>query len=308
MIKCRDLVPGKDNCLYYIKGGLCMKDTRFRCEEYVRQNEVVLSYSGINSFMKCPRKYYWGSYMGLRVKMERMSDAVKIGSSFDECMTKGVDVLPADRQNVPADVGEAKVCAMVDASRSLVSNDVWRGQGQREIIWEEEGYPRMLCKVDISRGDEFCEIKCSGRPDYYSNPYYIHDQLATYFMADKRYEKCTMLIIRVPGLRLSKNENIMEFYGRCLDDMIARPVYYFNGYDAGSRSFGTVYYRSEFDIDSIKARAKKVGQHIKEAVDEDYWYQDRTQCMLPGQCDYLSVCNTGGISMDIYEYREKVKI
>ncbi len=305
-MSCKDLVvkPDENKCMYYITGGMCSKADRFRCEEYIAQKEPVLSYSGINSFMKCPRKYYWSSVRGLKTREDKLGDALKIGLTVDQFITTGKMC-----SKMSGSVAEAKILAMIDAYAALFDRDyIWKNYtGQREVTWEEDGYPKILCKIDMAQEDHFIELKCSGRPDFYANPYYIHDQLATYFLAEPKFQSCKMWVIRTPLLRLGKTETHDEFEQRCFDDMIARPGHYFNAYcsDTDPHTFGVTYYRSEFDLESIKKRAKKISRHIVEAVKEDYWYQDRTQCMLPGKCDYMSVCDTGGISEDLYEWRKK---
>ncbi len=307
MSTCKDLVFKTDTkqCMYYLNGGMCSKDGRFRCEEYIKQKEPVLSYSGVNSFMKCPRKYYWSSMRGLKVKEHLMGDPLKIGLTVDGYITGGMSP-----SNLSDSVAMAKINAMCDACAILIDplNNIWpHYSGQRELLWQEDDYPSVLCKIDLEKkdGTGFVELKCSSRPDFYTNPFYIHDQCGTYFLANPKYQTCEVWVIRVPALRLGKNEDIEGFKERCYNDMVAKPEWYFNEYDGANKTFGSTFYRNEFELDEIKKRIKHMGERIVRAVKEDYWYQDRQQCMLPGKCDYMSVCDTGGVSEDLYEWRKK---
>ncbi len=76
-------------CRYYIKTGLCSRADMFRCIEYIARFEPVLSYSGVNHFMKCPRLYYLADIKGIQLKEQYQSDALKIGKYVDNAITGG---------------------------------------------------------------------------------------------------------------------------------------------------------------------------------------------------------------------------
>ncbi len=120
-------------------------------------------------------------------------------------------------------------------------NIVWEREkykGQHEFYWQEDGYPQVHGFIDLSAQDHFVELKCTSKPDYYTNPYWIHDQLGTYFLSNPNYEYCTIWAIRTPALKQTgnfKDEGLEDYKDRCIRDMIKRPSYYFTGYNRTPR-------------------------------------------------------------------------
>lgn len=290
-------------CFHYIKPGLCSKSTIFRCEEYIKHNEPTLSYSGVNSFMLCPRKYYLGYIKGIRVKEKFKSDASKISSYVDRVLTQGV--ISGEEEG---EIWFAKAQAIINAYGQIIKSFPGNIQGQKEFRWQEDGCPQIHGFIDFDGPVFFLELKCTTRPDYYTNEYWIHDQLGTYFLSNPKYEYGIVLAIRVPKLERKgeyKDESIGDYKDRCFRVMCNTPVHYFKGYNKKKGIFGVKFHRSEFDLDGLRDRYKWISKQIQDCAKNDYWYQNRVSCMSPFKCDFLDVCNSGGISEDIYEYRER---
>lgn len=302
---CKLLVPAEGKpCESYIKPGLCAREEYFRCIEYIHRFEPILSYSGTNSFTKCPRSYYYSNIIGLRKKEIFKTDALKIGVTVDSALGNNLNVeLPA-----PTCEWEAKSQAIILMLKSDtltgVRDIVSTGNSQLKFMLQEDGVPKVKGYIDFGMQDCFYELKCSSRPDYYTNKFWIHDQMGTYFLSNPNYQYGVLWCIRVPGLKRTgnfKDESFEDYRDRCVRDMTARPTYYFVGYKKDKKLFGIKFYRLEFDLEGLKAKYKWISKQIKQCVDADYWYQDRTQCISPWECDYMRICDTGGISEDMYE-------
>ncbi len=293
-------------CSHYIKTGSCSRPDYFRCVEYISKFEPILSYSGVNNFIKCPRLYYLAQIKGIQLKEQYQSDALKIGKMVDEWITT------KDHDNDPdsESLFLMKSQAMFETFSKVIKINIDDYIGQQEFIYQEDGRPQARGFIDLSAKDisHFIELKCTTKPDYYTNPYWIHDQLGTYFLSNPNYQYGIIWAIRTPGLKQTgnfKDESLEDYKDRCIRDMLKRPTYYFTGYKKDTQTFGVKFYRSEFDLEGLKARYKWIGHQIQDCVEEDYWYQNRTQCINPWQCDMLNICNSGGISEDVYERREK---
>ncbi len=87
---CKYIERGKGKpCKHYIKTGLCNRTDMFRCIEYIARFEPVLSYSGVNHFMRCPTLYYLADIKGVQLKEHFQPDALKIGKYVDNAITGG---------------------------------------------------------------------------------------------------------------------------------------------------------------------------------------------------------------------------
>jgi hypothetical protein len=294
----------KKPCKYYIKTGLCSMPDLFRCIEYIVRFEPILSHSGVNHFLRCPRQYYLSNIKGLQLIEQNHSDALKIGRYVDAALTVEPDI--AIQEKYKNELWVVKAQAILTVFNNLFPVVLSGYTGQREFYWQEDGYPQVHGFVDLTTRNHFIELKCASRPEYYTNPYWVHDQMGTYFLSNPNYGYGVVWAIRVPQLKQSGNfrdESLEDYKDRCVRDMLKRPAYYFPGYSKETKSFGVMFYRSEFDMDAIKKRYKWIAGQIRKCVQADYWYQNRTQCLYPFKCDYLNICETGGISEDLYTYR-----
>ena len=280
----------------------------FRCIEYISRFEPTLSYSGENAFKRCPRLYYLAYIVSLQTRWPFLSDALKIGKIVDEALTQGSSITTShnDTDTNTNSIWYTKVQAILTAFHQLFPDVLDGYEGQKEWWWQDDGFPQVHGFIDLSASDHFVELKCTSRPEYYSNPYSIHDQVGTYFLSNSNYEYGIIWAIRTPALRQTgnfKDECFEDYKDRCIRDILKRPAYYFSGYNKETNSFGVKFYRSEFDLDALRDRYKWIVKLIKECAKANYWYQNRTQCLYPFKCDYLNICETGGISEDIYTFR-----
>jgi len=254
--------------------------------------------------MKCPRLYYLSQVAGLQVREQFQSDALKIGKAVDGYITSGGEDSFEYESNA---VWSAKASAIIFAFKELgFGTSGYTGQAEFNV--NKDDMPKIRGYIDLSGLNHYIELKCTSRPDYYTNPYWIHDQMGTYFIANEDYEYGVVWAIRTPQLKRAgqfRDESIEDHRARCISDMLKRPAYYFTGYNRKDGTFGVRFYRGEFDINFLIRRYRWVAGEIQRCAKNDFFYQNRTQCLSPFQCDFISVCDTGEINEDVYEYRKE---
>ncbi len=279
----------QDICPKLIDDELCKLPSQFRCIEKI----PVLSYSGMNNFMKCPRLYKLSNIDGWQLKWERMSDALKIGSWVDSKLTGSkCEIDDGDKNSI----WMMKAQAMLKGVKNLSDFDIENYDCQHKVDVKLGGFGVTGYMDFISRDRvHFADLKCSARVSYYSNVYWVHDQMGTYFLDNDKLEYMYMFIAQTPMLKV--NENPEEYRQRCYDDMCNRPDFYFHKLK---------FYRREFDLEGLKKRYVWLGGLLKSCIDSDYWYQDKTQCLGKWRCDMLGICDSGGVSKDLYVNRKVV--
>jgi hypothetical protein len=159
--------------------------------------------------------------------------------------------------------------------------------------------------------DHFIENKLSGRPDYYLDPFFIQSQVGTYFLADPSLQSCTMEIARTPDLKSTgrfKEESDDDYGERVYQDVLSRPSHYFLGYQQDTHKYGKKFYRTEFNLEELKARYIHILREYWEARLFGGWYKSDKSCMnaLPGiQCEMLQLCRYNNLSETIYQIRKR---
>jgi hypothetical protein len=158
----------------------------------------------------------------------------------------------------------------------------------------------------------FVENKLSGRPDNYSDPWFIESQIATYFLADPSLEYVVMEIARTPDLKSTgkfKDESPDEYSERCYQDILSRPSHYFMGYNQETHRYGRKFHREEFNLQEVKDRFIHIFREYWEARQFSGWFKNSRSCsnILPGiACDLLGVCRYNTMSEDTYQIRKRV--
>ena len=288
MSKCKHKTTTTSNiCTHLIDDDICKLPAYFKCVEKV----PVLSYSGMNNFMKCPRLYKLSNFDGWQLKWERLSDALKIGSWVDSKLTSSK--CRCDNESIWL----VKAQAMLRGVRKFAPIDLDSFDCQVKMVvnlgeFKIQGYIDFVHK----NLPFFMDLKCSTRVQYYSNKYWVEDQMGTYFMHDDKLKYMYMYIVKTPELRLGVNESLEDYRQRCYDDMKNRTDFYFHK---------VKFLKREFDIEGLKRRYVWLAGQIKDCIQADYWYQDKTQCIGKWKCDMIQACESEGISLRLYEKREK---
>lgn len=302
-----------DPCVHLIKGDdrdFCKRSSQFLCLDTLDNKIPVMSHSSRMSWTRCRYKYYLSNIMGIKSRDHMKGAPLKIGTVIDRFCEYRYQLKPFKEEfkrlthdmNM-SDVEIAKCYAIIKASHDLEAQLETGGKPQYEVRYETE-----TCKVkgfiDCKFNDHADEIKTSTRPDFYRQPFNLKSQLSTYFLGNESIKYFSVKIIRVPTLRYNQDkESIDDYQDRLYSSIISRPSYYFIGWKKLARTWGIKFHRSEYDMDDIRDDYEKVSRDIVQAAKDDSFYQS-FNCYCPGECEYLPICKTGGVSEEIYEYRQ----
>jgi hypothetical protein len=163
----------------------------------------------------------------------------------------------------------------------------------------------LVAYVDEAYEDCFVEHKLSFRPDFYLQKENVAYQLGSYFIANESWEYAIVKAVRVPAQRLKDGESFEAYEERIYGDILSRPGFYFLGWDRKTRTYGTRFWRTEFDLDEIYSTYCHVLREIRETVERGSWYPNYLACHVPAPCPYLPIKRSGVVSEEIYERRIK---
>lgn len=308
---------GLDNglCSHYIKGGYCSTSEFFRCPEYIIRNEPPLSYSAIDTYCHCHRKFYWSYLKGLE-SLEK-SWALKLGScashilgllhnasipideavaQYKEYMSDLIDqTVDSEEEDLKyGHIDAWKMKALFDGYIALDFHTM-RGEVEKEFRWSEPGLPKVhgyIDYVDLSVYENHIgyEFKYTTDSDRYTK-LTIGDQIMTYFIGAPTLQRITNRCFVPPGYRQKKatkkqvGESMLDFYERVLDDVkTCHKTKYF---------IDKSYWRSEFDLDQYKAKAASIAREIITYINMrtmEPFYQNKKACYSPFMCDFIRVC------------------
>ena len=305
--------PGQP-CAHYIQGGYCTLGNHFRCPEYIIHNEPPLSFSAIDTYSQCHRKFYWGWLTGL--EMVEKSWALQLGSHaakilgwlhdskvensvglyqeyIESLIKQTTDPEDDERKYGHSDIWKMK--AMFDAYIKMDLHTM-KGISEYEFRWNELEIPKVHGFIDliqlVTHEEHFgYEFKWTGNPDNYGK-FENGEQYMAYFIGDPKISRITNRCFVAPHISPRKatkkqsSESIQDFYQRVYDDVLAMNFHkYF---------IDRTYWRSEFDLEAYKIKAKRVAQEIMRYIDEggiEPFYQNRKACLNPFRCDFLPACS-----------------
>ncbi len=337
--RCPEFLPNDQFkiCTYFdaatdpLECGYCKKEGySYRC--IAHNGQIPLSHSTIQNFLSCHYLCYLVNFRGIQTIDSAKSSALKCGILWDAVLNKHYGGI--DREtNQPYDI-KAIINRYEIADKDVAKvRGLYRAYKALEIQIDE-GY-KLQAKIDLHLGfdkvwgdgvpvevlvtgfydrkypDNFIENKFSGRPDYYLDPYFIQSQIGTYFLADSSLQFCTMEVVRSPELKSTgknKEEDAETYSERVYQDAISRPSHYFIGWNVQTRHYGKRFYRTEFDLEELKARYIHILREYWEARQFNGWYKNDKSCnnILPGiQCDMLSICRHNNMSEIIYKIRKR---
>ena len=314
---CRMLTPGNGlPCKHYIRPnepgepGFCTQGTNFFCTEAMKKYFPRITNSTMSDFIQCKRKYYHRVVCGLQVKREHLPEPVKLGSAWDDFMRSWYESEFNHYEKIQSlqlsTEQSAKLFALMRAFKDL------------EITLNKEGLlgcqykvttqilnTNLIGYVDRAYEDHIVETKLSARPDFYQQCENVTYQLGTYFLCNESWDYGILEITRVPSLKAKDGEEPEVYERRIYGDIISRPAHYFLGWDRKTRTFGTKFWRSEFNLEVIYSTCCYVLHEIKETAERGAWYPNNLACHVPAPCPYLPIKRSGVVSEEIFEKRQR---
>lgn len=261
----------------------------------------------------CPRRFYHSHYQGLEPIEKALP--LDMGSCADGLLQlihggEGISAKTFIDYFEPLMDDREELRPWQYAMWGLFEGYVERGYGdmkgecQVPFTWFLDGYPRIKGYADLVLTHEYhigYEFKYTSRVESY-NKFTVSQQLGCYFLGLPDLQRITLRAIAVPQLKQGKNESGADYRDRVKADFLARPGHYIN--DAN-------YWRSEFDLEAVKERARRIAQSIhsfaNEGINGFYQVIGPETCFTPSRCNYLSICESGVVSETIYKCREKTE-
>lgn len=318
---CQYYFEGDENhfCRHYITPeadplGLCRQKGQFLCVYDIHRYQPTLSHSTRMQFTQCRQKYYYSKIKGIRVRDHKLPRPMVMGIIWDQFVShiyKGVAFRSRFeeliKQYAVSDVDRMKLEALFKAWGTVGFDIDKNCELQKEFYILENEY-LIHGFVDRSYPTYFVEVKLGKDPRRYHRIMGMISQLSTYFLSNEDYEYCIVESVKLPQLKYNEDKESLEQYKeRCYNHIIKNVREYFPGYDKHKDTFGCRFYRSEFPLEAIKRDYACINKDIKTATEDRSFYQNFSMaCTFPVECEYLSICETGGaVSEEIYEYRKK---
>jgi hypothetical protein len=293
---------------------MCKLSQNFICIEYAKRHGIpisngearvekskYISYSQLVTWTACKKRWKLSREWELIEKPIRMMMGDVASQCFDAIHTGG-DWKPiihaiVDGLNIQNEEDDYKLQELIALYQLLqwYSQSAYgemRGLAQKEANLDLGSGWTLTGRLDLLMGTMAYEFKYTSRPEGYSK-WVLEDQLSTYFLLLKDLQRITVRLVTVPSLKLSRKESIDSYAQRIYADVKNRPGHYIRDVN---------YWRNEFNLDYHLARLQKVVIEI-DLETEFYPTSNRTACFMPSSCEFLSVCESGGISEEIYKKR-----
>lgn len=277
-------------------------------------SKKYLSYSTLNNFDRCSYIFYLDKIKHLRLKQEHQSIALRKGAYLGQLLSnQSIKINQATYFHDYEEKDKKLVEAMVDIIEELelipenCKYEVTFTKSFEHEFFREEINVKGI--VDLIKLGWFGETKYTAKVDWYLNTWFAYNQLLMYFyLTPPEIVRGYMLPIQVPQTKLGKTEDVDDYIARTVKDVKKRPSHYFPGYkvdggnDVGPK-WGRCFYRTEFG-DKFKWLEKKMAwirEEISRCVKAGYFVQRSNNCLFPGECSYISICETGFVNEELYE-------
>lgn len=326
------------DCRYYIKVtseeqvaddqwfpysvGYCECRDQFLCIEDIPARVPRLSHSSLSDFLDCRRLYYLKHIRGIERIPATMGDALKMGVLWDNVVqmiigdkkpadiTKVVEQYEMDEKDVVA-----KVRGVYKAFKELdVHIDPFCKAQPRFMLPLHYPYTQTDFLVtgvyDRRYDNHFVETKFSRNVEFYTSLYSIAPQVGTYFLADPTMEYCVMEVVRTPDLKSTKSnegESAQQLEERVMKDVLARPAWYFKGWNPEKKTFGVRFFRSEFNLQEIEERYAACYYEIADCAHRNAFYKNHKRCLHPWKCDFIDICQFDTMSETQFRIKKKPK-
>ncbi len=290
-----------------------------------------ISPSMVNNYLLCKRKWYYHYGLGIRIRNNKCSAALKMGKLLDTAMNvlygyaTGADIVKvvSDYEIDAYDV--AKVKGVYDAYKELIAKDL-DGYVQQELSLNIDGdHVKLIGILDrlyLKPGEHyFIESKFTSSPDFYLDPFFLTPQIGSYFLLHRGMSYCIMQVVRKPELKVKEKENetAEQFKDRIYGDVLSQPSRYLIGFNRDNKTFGKKFYPQEFNVKELGSRYIRIWDEIRSlwgVIDNEpeqrynHFYKSETGCnAFNTQCEYISICKNGWmmgeINDDIYYTEEK---
>ena len=319
MITCKDYIKSQRGkaCLFYIKTGVgfCKRPDRFRCIESMKRKAPILSYSGLNNYTRCRKKYYLSYVKGIIYL--KPSPAMIAGSLLHLYLSElhqedgmDIDLIESsnayhniinklnlqDGEELPDDILRARAAAR--AYLRIIRYDIEKGDTEvKDIKYFDNGFFAIKAVADCICDDNILEFKFTKNFDYFCH--FTTKIQASFYLNVFNKKSITFRLIKSLQLKRKDKETQDEYIDRIETCMVKAP----------KRAIqDKKFYRSEYDFDEVLKYLKVIASEIKNNIDnEEFFYCNTNGCYFPGICEYLPICKSGVISESLYKISDKIE-
>ncbi|KKN77520.1 hypothetical protein LCGC14_0359350 [marine sediment metagenome] len=322
---CLDHDDTRKPCLYYIrdhKPGFCRHKEHYRCIEYIRMKQPILSYSYLNTYKACLREFLFAWLMGYRL-LEPSFNA-ETSSIFHGYMAgfySGLNthIIDAEKKlaklrsrfpegKVPNEVkcvtGVAN--AYYELKKKGIAKIIGKCKVEQTALEYREGYAiKNIIDMILNNGETGYEWKYAKTPDIYG-AWTMRLQLMIYFISRPKLKEVVVRAIKKPQLKQGKNEDENEFVDRVTKTFKAQRK---------ANIISNKYYRSEFDLIRGEREIVLISEQLKQLIEQKdiaaFW-QNQNCCYFNGYrdwtCDFLKCCEADLLPKQLPELYGKIDI
>lgn len=315
---CEFFVPDSDDpefCFHYIPSdggspvGLCKQPGKFQCI----LDHPVISHSGRISWVHCRQKWYFSHIKGIRLKDEHLPFPMVAGIIWDrfiQSVYEGrkfrdeFDGLCKRYVLYPDAI--AKLHALIKSYHTIGFKVEREGAELQKPFFVPHLQAVVRGFIDVAYPDHIIEVKSSSDPTRYHKLFAITSQAATYFLSNPDYKYINVQAVKVPQLKFNEKKEDLSYYrDRCHDHIIKNVKQYYPGADLDKGTYGKRFYRSEFPLEQIAKDYEQIHDDMRVAFNFGRFYQNFMACYVPTTCQYLTICQTGVVSDELYDFKGK---
>jgi len=311
---CPDLDETRKPCLHYLKDGFCSRANHFRCIEFIRRKNPIVSYSSDGLWRKCRRAFWFNyimGYQGLVVLYPLIAGSIwHTYAAWVHSGDKGY-LIKAERLMDEVDAEANNDIKLIPVIVNVYADLYGALQGmpeQAKTVFHEGYIVKSIVDLLVydAGGKEYEEIydwKYTGSPDYYTF-FTTEYQAGLYLLQYPTVQSITYRCVRKVQLRQGKNEEWDKFISRVKVDLRKRKKWYF---------IDKKFYRSEYNFDRIEGELKASADEIRENIDKGigFFRQNRDACYFAPTkqwCEFLPCCE-GDVTPDkLPELYQKVNV
>lgn len=292
-------------CIYFSEG-ICKNSqaSLYRCPVFIASvsgDKIDTSYTQSRSWDRCPRKWYYEQILGLQMRPPYTSVNMRMGAEIQRRLA-GVEKEPTffspdEKINVE----------IVNLYLEIIQEREMFPDGLRwEVQYKRGGFNGI---IDVEFSPEvFGELKFSTSPDFYLHNEIAHEQLNGYFyLKTPPYRWGYMMPIRMPSLKDKADEDAEMKLRRIRLDINKRFNFYFPMFKANKTNapkWGMPISVNEFDLEEFEKNLKWTKFEMKTACQYGYYKKRRANCLTPGPCDFIPLCDGRNINWELYKRRE----
>lgn len=236
------------------------------------------SFTLLNTFLTCPKKYYWKYVLGLMPKTP--NENIVQGRDLHKALSD-IEPLPLPQQSLYYKIGRLAKTYYKPTIAQEVSKTITIGSHDLIVI------------ADGLTEDAIVEYKTTSRlcPEY-MDAMIISPQLRFYCYAFQK-EKALLRVIKKTLIRQRQNENEAMFEQRILQEYMQNPKDYFIEVEVRP------------NLTNVKEEVEQIVDYIDYCTSKNFYpMASPNACYTYTQCEYIGLCSDYENNIILFEERK----